>query len=137
MWARRSVDIDGGFWLILGLMVLLFPVRFLAGVLLAALIHELGHLLALKLTGGQVLSIRLRSFGARIEAAPMPPGRTALCALAGPTAGALTIFAYKTFPELALAGLVQTVFNLLPVYPLDGGMALRNICCKIRDFRIQ
>ena len=137
MWARRSVDIDGGFWLILGLMVLLFPLRFLVGVLLAALIHELGHLLALKMAGGRVLSIRLCSFGARIEAAPMSPGRAALCALAGPAAGALTIFAYKFFPELALAGLVQTVFNLLPVYPLDGGRAVRNICCKIRDFRIQ
>ena len=137
MWARRSVVIDGGFWPVLGLMVLLFPVRFLAGVLLAAFIHELGHILAVKLSGGRVLAIRLRSCGARIEASPLPPGRAALCALAGPAAGALTIFAYKTFPELALAGLVQTVFNLLPVYPLDGGRALRNICCKIRDFRIQ
>ena len=137
MWARRSVDIDGGFWLILGLMVLLFPLRFLVGVLLAAFIHELGHILAVKRSGGRVLSIRLRSFGVRIEAAPMPPGRAAFCALAGPAAGALTIFARNSFSELALAGLVQTVFNLLPVYPLDGGRALRNICCKIRDFRIQ
>ena len=137
MWARRSVDIDGGFWPVLGLMVLLFPLRFLVGVLLAALIHELGHLLALKLAGGRVLSVHLRAGGARIEASPLPPGREALCALAGPAAGALTIFAYKTFPELALSGLVQTVFNLLPVYPLDGGRAMRNICCKIRDFRIQ
>lgn len=132
-----NISADRGFFPVLALMLLLFPLRFLVGVLLAALIHELGHLLALKISGGRVLSIRLRSFGARIEAAPMSPGRTALCALAGPAAGALTIFAYKTFPELALAGLVQTVFNLLPVYPLDGGRALRNICCKIRDFRIQ
>ena len=119
------------------LMLLLFPVRFLTGVLLAALCHELGHILAVKLSGGCILAIRLRSFGARIEASPLPPGRAALCALAGPAAGALTFFARNSFPELALAGLVQTVFNLLPVYPLDGGRALRNICCKIRDFRIQ
>ena len=132
-----NISADRGFFPVLALMLLLFPLQFLVGVLLAALIHELGHLLALKIAGGRVLSIRLRSFGARIEAAPMSPGRSALCALAGPAAGALTIFAYKTFPELALAGLVQTVFNLLPVYPLDGGRALRNICCKIRDFRIQ
>ena len=132
-----NISADKGFFPVLALMLLLFPLRFLVGVLLAALIHELGHLLALKIAGGRVLSIRLRSFGARIEAAPMSPGRTALCSLAGPAAGALTIFTYKTFPELALVGLVQTVFNLLPVYPLDGGRALRNICCKIRDFRIQ
>ena len=132
-----NISADRGFFPVLALMLLLFPLRFLVGVLLAALIHELGHLLALKIAGGRVLSIRLRSFGARIEATPMSPGRAALCALAGPAAGALTIFAYKFFPELALAGLVQTVFNLLPVYPLDGGRAMRNICCKIRDFRIQ
>ena len=132
-----NISADRGFFPVLALMLLLFPLRFLVGVLLAAFIHELGHLLALKIAGGRVLSIRLRSFGARIEAAPMSPGRAALCALAGPAAGALTIFAWKSFPELALAGLVQTVFNLLPVYPLDGGRALRNICCKIRDFRIQ
>ena len=132
-----NISADRGFFPVLALMLLLFPVRFLAGVLLAALCHELGHILAVKLSGGCILTIRLRSFGARIEASPLPPGRAAFCALAGPAAGALTIFTYKTFPELALAGLVQTVFNLLPVYPLDGGRALRNICCKIRDFRIQ
>ena len=132
-----NISADRGFFPVLALMLLLFPVRFLAGVLLAALIHELGHILAVKLTGGRVLSVRLRAGGARIEASPLPPGRAAFCALAGPAAGALTIFAYKVFPELALAGLVQTVFNLLPVYPLDGGRALRNICCKIQDFRIQ
>ena len=139
MWAQRSVaiDADAGFFLVLGLMILLFPFRFLAGILLAALVHELGHLLALHFTGGRVSAIRLHGFGARIEAAPMSPGRAAVCALAGPAAGALTIFAHDWFPELALAGLLQTAFNLLPIHPLDGWQAVRNICCKLRDFRIQ
>ena len=111
-----NISADRGFFPVAALMLLLFPVRFLTGVLLAALCHELGHVLAVKLTGGRVLAIRLRAGGARIKTAPMSPGRAAFC---------------------ALAGLVQTVFNLLPVYPLDGGRAVRNICCKIRDFRIQ
>ena len=131
------VKTDGGFWLVLGLMVLLFPLRFLLGVLLAAFVHELGHILAVRLMGGRVLGIRLHACGARIEAAPMEPGRAAVCALAGPAAGAVCILAWRWFPELALAALVQTGFNLIPIYPLDGGRALRNICCKLRNFGVQ
>lgn len=131
------VRIEAGFWIVLGLMVLLFPVRFLLGVVLAAFIHEMGHILAIRLTGGRIRSIQLHAFGARIEAASMEPGRGAVCALAGPAAGALTVLAWRWFPELAVAGLLQTGFNLLPVYPLDGGRAVRNICCKLRDFGVQ
>ena len=131
------IETDGGFWIVLGLMVLLFPVRILAGILLAALLHEAGHILSLWLCGGRVRRIALRIGGAKIEAAPLSPGRELLCILAGPFAGALTIFAWRVFPELTVAGLVQTVFNLLPLPNQDGGRALRNICCKIRDFRVQ
>ena len=139
MWARRSVVIesDGGFWLVLGLMGLLFPLRTLAGLLLAALIHELGHILALRLCGGRIWRIRLRIGGARIEAAPLSSGRELICILAGPAAGAMTVLAWERFPELAVAGLLQTLFNLLPLSNLDGGRAVRNICCKMRDFRVQ
>ena len=131
------IETDSGFWLMLGLMLLLFPVRFLAGVLLAAMVHELGHLLAIRLTGGRVRRICLRAGGAVIETAPMTPAREVICALAGPAAGAVIVLSWRFYPELALAGLVQTVFNLLPIYPLDGGRVVRNICCKLRDFRVQ
>ena len=131
------VRAEAGFWIVLGLMLLLFPFRFLLGIFLAAFVHEVGHILAIHFTGGRVLGIRLRGWGARIECSPMEPGKAAICALAGPGAGALTVFAWRWFPELAVAGLVQTIFNLLPVYPLDGGQAVRNICCKFRDFGVQ
>lgn len=124
------LEADGGFWLVLGLAILLFPAKFLAGTVLAAIVHELGHLAAVRLTGGKILSIRLNAGGACMVTAPMTAGREAVCILAGPAAGALTVLAWRAFPELALAGLVQTVFNLLPVYPLDGGRLVRNICCK-------
>ncbi|MBR7178285.1 MAG: M50 family metallopeptidase [Oscillospiraceae bacterium] len=132
-----KLHVSGGFWLVLAMAVLLFPIRFLMGVILAAAVHELGHLAALWLTGGRVLGMELHAGGARILADPMEPRKEIICALAGPAAGAWTILAWRVFPELAAAGLVQTLFNLLPVYPLDGGRALRNICCKRRDFGVQ
>ena len=139
MLGQRSmvIETDGGFWIVLGLMVLLFPVRILAGILLAALIHEAGHILSLWLCGGRTHRIALRIGGAKIEAAPLSPGRELLCILAGPFAGALTVLAWRVFPELAVAGLLQTMFNLLPLPNLDGGRALRNICCKLRRFGVQ
>ena len=131
------VETDGGFWVQLALMLLLFPIRIVAGVLLAAGIHECGHLIAIGLSGGEVQRIELHAGGARIVTGPMEPMQELLCALAGPLAGLLTLFAWRVFPELAVAGLMQTAFNLLPIYPLDGGRALRNICCKSRHFGVQ
>ena len=139
MWGQRSmvIETDGGFWVVLGLMVLLFPVRVLAGLLLAAVIHEAGHILAVALCGGRLYRIRLHIGGAKLIAAPLSPGRELLCILAGPAAGAVTVLAWRVFPELAVAGLLQTAFNLLPLPNLDGGRALRNICCKLRRFGVQ
>ena len=131
------VRVEGGAWIVLGLAFLLLPLRVLLGIVLAATVHELGHLTAMYFQGVPVLGINLHPGGARIEAGPMEPGTELLCALAGPVAGALVIFGWKWFPELALAGLVQTVFNLIPIYPLDGGRVARNICCKMRDLGVQ
>jgi Zn-dependent protease len=80
---------------------------------------------------------RLKDYGPIPAAGPMEQGEEIICALAGPVAGAMTIFAWKWFPELAVAGLVQTIFNLIPIYPLDGGRVARNICCKMRDLGVQ
>lgn len=127
MWgcASVAVETEGGFWLLTALMNLLFPVRFTAGVFLAAAIHETGHILAIRFRGGRIRRLVLGAGGARLVTDPMDPVRELVCALAGPAAGALTIAAWRFFPELALVGLVQTAFNLLPVYPLDGGRAWR------------
>ena len=132
-----AIDTEGGFWIVLGLMVLLFPLRITCGIVLAAAIHELGQVTAPALRGGRVRRIRLHPGGAEILAAPLPPGRELLCILAGPAAGSLTALAWQVFPELAAAGVVQTVFNLLPLPGLDGGRMVRNICCKLRRFGVQ
>ena len=39
--------------------------------------------------------------------------------------------------SIASAGLLQTVFILLPLPGLDGGRMVRNICCKMRRFGVQ
>lgn len=97
----------------------------LAPCLLAAALHELGHALAVLLAGGSILRLKLGTSGAAMETTPLSYRREAMCALAGPAVGLGLLLVRHRVPWLSLWGLVQSLYNLLPIYPLDGGRALR------------
>lgn len=114
-----------------GLACLLLPLKLVVAWLLAACIHELGHYLALRITGTAVYRISVGAMGARMDTEPMPPWKTVLCALAGPLSGLLLIFVLKRFSLLAICGVLQSFINLLPLFPMDGGRVLRCLLEKL------
>ena len=117
--------IDGSAFLLLALLLLTAPLPWVGAAILAAGFHELCHWMALCLTGVPVRSLRIRAGGAVLETGPMEPRQELWSALAGPAGSLLLLTLVRRFPRIASCGGIQGLFNLLPVYPLDGGRALR------------
>lgn len=123
----RGVGISGGFCIALALMLLLLPLPWICAALAAAFFHELCHYLAIRACGHETQSLRLYSFGALMPLPEMSRGRELLCALAGPIGGLCLLPLARWIPRTAICAALQSVYNLLPIYPLDGGRAMRCI----------
>lgn len=128
----KRIRIDNWFCFFAALLLLTVPIRWIAAGVFAAVIHELGHYLVVRLLGGEVISTTVSFRGARMEALPMSQGREILCILAGPAASFSLLLLARIAPRIALCGLIQGVYNLLPIYPLDGGRVLRCINSLVR-----
>ena len=116
--------------------LLISPPPLTAAVLLAAAMHECGHLAALALYRVPVDGVRLGGFGAVIYArgaARLSYGRELAVTLAGPAVNLLCAPLLSALSArcawawgylFAGAHAVLGVYNLLPIPPLDGGRAL-------------
>lgn len=94
----------------------------------ACIIHELGHIAAIRLTGGCVREISLSFFGIKISADPPPTRAKELAVLlSGPAANLITggiCLHLGIFGFFARFSIAEGLFNLLPLSFLDGGAAL-------------
>lgn len=110
--------------------------------LLCVGVHELGHLVMLRLCRAKLVSVEFRLFGIRIrmrDSTRLSYGQELMVALAGSGAnllfGALAagLYALGFFPKqmgvTALFSLLIGGFNLLPIAALDGGTALESLLC--------
>ncbi len=91
---------------------------------LAVLIHEGGHVLAISACGGRIEGVELSAFGAVLrQGRRLGYMADAAISLAGPAAGmaAAWVLSAAGYPMCAGANVLLSAVNCLPVLPLDGG----------------
>ncbi len=104
---------------------------------LSALVHEYGHYIVAKKYGYKMLKVRLMPYGAELcgEEDEFIFNHEIVIALSGPITSiifsGLLVMSWWLVPniynytiELCMASFVCGIFNLLPIYPLDGGRVL-------------
>ena len=123
--SKINIHFSGISLLYAALVLLILPLRWLVAAALAAFWHECCHSLAVLLCGGEVRNIRIGADGVIMDCEPMSPVREVLCSMAGPLGSFLLIILAKWLPMTAIFAFFHGCYNLLPVYPLDGGRMLR------------
>lgn len=113
--------------LLLCLMIRLSPRGSVLSFLAAAILHESGHFLALRFMGGHWDGLDIGPGGIRISCSGLENVGEIVTAAAGPLVSFFLIFLYPLFPWIGFWSILQLCFNLLPVYPLDGGRILRAV----------
>lgn len=109
------------------LFLLILPPNWLIAAFVAAVLHELCHYSLLRCFGIKPGLLHVGIMGMKLNIPQLSAGKELVCAIAGPLGGGLLILLSRWFPRLSLCALVQSAFNLLPVYPLDGGRIFRCI----------
>ena len=129
-----SVEVTPGFALLLAFLLCIDPAELSLLFLLAAALHELGHLLCMRILRIPVFRLRIGLTGAVLSTGPMDRGQEWKVAAAGPLVNLLCgLFALHS--GFAQVNLLLACFNLLPVWPLDGGRILL-ACFPVRGERI-
>lgn len=123
-----DIRITPGFCIIMAIGLLVLPLKWVFGWLGAVAIHELAHLIALVLFDVRIMSVKLDVGGASIQTAEMILWQELMCALAGPLLGLIPVMFFADVPYMSICAVILSAFNLIPVYPLDGGRALFCIC---------
>lgn len=145
---KMSIKIDLKIFLFAILFWVTKQIKFYAIVMILAFVHEMGHLFCGVVLGFKPNKIRVTPFGFEIHFKTYAKDynqkikkgnelciKKIVIALAGPVTNLLMLAICMLLPKnsfynqviIIYANIVLAIFNLLPIYPLDGGRILKQI----------
>lgn len=128
---NRTVIVKPAFCFVLALTLLVLPIKWVFAWICASAFHELCHYGALKLSGCKVFRIQIDVNGAVMDTDLLSCSQEILCALAGPLGGLSLLLIARWCPRIAICACFQSVYNLIPLFPLDGGRVVSCIVDKM------
>ncbi|MEX2103938.1 MAG: M50 family metallopeptidase, partial [Bacilli bacterium] len=138
------------FWLVLVGSVAVGQFIEIISLFAIVMIHEIGHFAAAKYFGWRVTEIQILPFGgvAKVEEnGNVPVKEEIIVALAGPLQNGLMIVIAFLFFRVGIwsaewstffihANVTLALFNLLPIYPLDGGKVVQCLMSLWMNYRV-
>lgn len=105
--------------------------EFISAFYIACISHEMGHIIALKMTGGELKSIEFSCSGIKMTASPYTSIKSGIFVLMSGVAVNFLLYALMRLCGvdgcMPLFNIAEGVFNLLPYSMLDGGAVLNLI----------
>ncbi len=108
------------------LTILLFtiPLTWISSWIIAILFHEFCHYIAVILCRGKIYSLKIGLLGAEMQCSNMSDVSQVIAIMCGPIGGLFLACFGQCFPRLALCSFFLSLYNLIPLLPLDGGSVL-------------